>query len=310
MASVFDQDELTRTMATAPSNESRVMLLKTARTAGAIATPSYLQYENVQANNLLVGANMLLPGTEQILVLSGDEAAYSFGNLNVFIQGSAPPDTTVTEPDAYMLTVGKDRQTMIQGLDMTTKANRTGFKQEFWDTETSTNVDQVKASYFVVTSTVQNDEIDRFTFGAETLIQWGDRTLDRWSTEARTTVGHTTGTIVGNTQATNHGSLHENNYAGVSLEAVNGGTDFHFSLGLKSMYQEGFSWTTNIGTSLTMHLENFIMQGIGTGAAVMDVEAVQTQLNSGIASVKAHGVRVGTGLLNLLTGVLGGTPRV
>ena len=316
MASVFDQNVLTPTAVDSPDTESRVMLLKTANAVGEIASPAFLQYANVQGNHLLSPADVLQPGAEQILILSGDEAEYTFGNLSLFLRGNTDlsaagnQTTAPTQPDAYQLTVGQNRQTLIQGVDMATKANQTGFKQEYWDTETSTNMDQVKVSYFVVTSTVQNYEGMRFTFGLETLIQWGNRTLTRWSTESRTTVGHAVGTIVGNTTATNHGSLHENNYAGVSVEAVNGGTDFHFALGFKSLYQEGFMWTTNVGASMTLHGENFIVQGIGIGAGLMNSKTVQSQLDNAIASVKAHGVRIGSGVANILTGALTGTPRV
>jgi hypothetical protein len=301
--SVFDRNVLTPTGAAPDTRDSHVVSLKTEHTVGTIDSLQFLV-----AKSAAGGAQALSPGAEQILVQADDQASYTYGNLSVFINGS--PVQGSPQPDAYELTVGGDRQTLIQGVDLSSGKNQTSFKQEYWDTQTTTNMDQVKESYFVSTSTSQNSPNNRFTFGDETLIQWGNRVQTRWSTDTTVTVGNANLVIQGQRKEVTHGSLQISNYAGVNFTAMNGGVEIGVAGGLASAYVEGFTWITSLGSNLTTHIYWGGMQAIGMGASILQSGRVQAALNKLTAGVKAAGVRIGSGVANILDGGLFGTPRV
>jgi hypothetical protein len=303
-APVFNFNAITSTTSTPDSSDSTVQSLMTANTKGAINSTSFLQFTNTTGNNLQQGSNVLPPGAQQVLTVVGNRSINIDGNQTIYIKGDA-------SHNAFALAVGKDRQSLVQGVNYKTKANQTGLKEELWDTETTTNEDQVRVSYFLPSASTQNSENTRFTFENETLIQWGNRTLQRWSTDTREVVGTVSQITEGNELQTIHGNLHETNYAGVSVEAIDGGFDLHLVVGLKTLYQEGLNWVMNLlGAGLLLHLYVGVFQVIGTAASLLKGTIVQNKIRNVTAQVKVVAMRVGTGAMNILDGALSGIPRI
>ena len=302
-APVFNFNAVTSTASAPDSSDCTVQSLMTANTKGVINSPSFLQFTNTTGNNLQQGTNVLQPGAQQVLVVVGNRSINIDGNQMIYIKGDA-------SHDAFALAVGKDRESLVQGVNYKTKANQTGLKEELWDTETTTNAGQVKVSYFIPSSSTQNSEATRYAFENEVLIQWGNRTLQRWSTDIREVVGTASAVTEGSEFQTIHGNLQESTYAGVSVESVQGGTDIHLVVGAKTLYAEGLTWTISVGAVFLFHLYYGIFQVIGMAASVLEGAIVQTKIRSVTAQVKAVAMRVGAGAINILSGALSGIPRI
>lgn len=307
--SVFDVNILTATSTSSESEDCQVQTLMTPNTVGPIDGTNFLQYTNSGSNNHLGSQNQLEPGNEQILCLSGSRAININGDLQVYIAG-APPTGTATEPDALNLAVGQDRITLAQGLG--NGGNQTGIKEEFWDAQTTTNMDQVKVSYFIPNSITNNDKATRYSFGDETTIQWGNRTLTRYSTETLLTVGNTSTTQYGNLSSNVDGTQSEMAYSGYNVESVAGGANIDMVAGLNALYQEGFIWNVNmLAMSMTVYVFNGILQLIGTLAALINTDATVAEVEKGAVFIRGIGVRIRDGATAIFNNLLQlGLPRI
>lgn len=308
-ASVFDLNILTPTVPPSGVIDSKVQTVVTPNTKGAIETESFLQFA-ISADNNLQQQNTLLPGNEQHLVLSGPESVTTVGNLTTYVAGSVQPG--VSQPLALQFAVGKDWQYLIQGVNLSTKANQTGVKMVFWDQQMSTNADLVKVSYFLPTSTQDNNTGQEMTFGQKTLIQMGDRNLLRNSTETKITVGNTSMTVQGTETTTVHGKTNDSSYAGRSSTVTAGGTDVAIILGLKSIYIEAFYGVYNpLANTMIFHLYFGGLQLIGTAASLLNNGVAQTLLRARVAQLTTLIGRAGTGVINFFAcGNCLGTPRI
>jgi hypothetical protein len=301
-APVFNLNDVIPTLYSPVSLDSQVSTLVTSATQVAkIDSATFLAFTG--GGNLQDETNVLLPGAEQTLLRTGNRSVNVDGNLSIYLKGDA-------SQNAFSLAVGTDRESLAQGVNLATQANQTGVKEEYWAPQITTNVDQVKVSYFLPTSAAQNSDNIRFTFDNEDLIQWGNRTLQRWSTETRVVVGAASGVTEGNEHETIHGNIVESNYAGYNVESVNGGIDVHMVVGLKALYQEGLTWTINGGSALLLHTYYGVLQVIGTAASLLKGAIVQSKVRSVTLQVKAAAMRIGSGRLNVLIGALSGNPRI